>query len=186
MYSFCFNDSFFLIVIINQLLQLDYQRAVLEGEEKQNMAKLEKCLGTASYLETLRKQQYSGENPDPCPICKTTLQEHWSILPCGHCYCLECIETLLNNVSFIILIKLFLFVLFTCHLYWGTYLHVGSRRLHFVPNLQTKRKNRRNIVCKSWWQMWRTGRYENKRQLFHQNRSRNKTSPNAQKWRPRC
>lgn len=80
-------------------MQLDYHRAVLEGEERENMRKLEKCLGTASYLETLKKQQYSGYNPDPCPICKTQLQEHWSILPCAHCYCLDCIETLLGNVS---------------------------------------------------------------------------------------
>lgn len=79
-----------------------YQISLLRSEEKQNMAALEKHLGTHSYLETLRCQQYAGQSPDPCPICKNPLQEHWSILPCGHCYCLECIQLLLEKVILLV------------------------------------------------------------------------------------
>jgi E3 ubiquitin-protein ligase SHPRH len=77
--------------------QLEYQRTVLHNEDRQNMDHLEKNLGIRSYLETLHKQQYEGQNPDPCPICKNTLEQHWSILPCGHSYCLECIQLLIEQ-----------------------------------------------------------------------------------------
>lgn len=63
------------------------------------MDKIEKLVGTQNYLETLRKQQYEGQSPDPCPICKNALEQHWSILLCGHSYCLECIQFLLEKVS---------------------------------------------------------------------------------------
>ncbi|XP_018318562.1 E3 ubiquitin-protein ligase SHPRH [Agrilus planipennis] len=79
--------------------ELDYQRAVLEGEANQELQELEKSLGTRSYLETLRRDQESSAGPDPCPICKTTLEEHKSVLPCGHCYCLDCIQILLEQTS---------------------------------------------------------------------------------------
>ncbi|KAK4881219.1 hypothetical protein RN001_004538 [Aquatica leii] len=77
--------------------EMEYQVSVLKNEERQNMTSLERNLGIHKYLETLRLQQYAGQNPDPCPICHNALQEHWSILPCGHCYCLECIETILEK-----------------------------------------------------------------------------------------
>jgi E3 ubiquitin-protein ligase SHPRH len=79
--------------------QLEYQRTVLHNEDRQNMDHLEKNLGIRSYLETLHKQQYEGQSPDPCPICKNTLEQHWSILPCGHSYCLECIQLLIEQVG---------------------------------------------------------------------------------------
>ncbi|RZC37273.1 E3 ubiquitin-protein ligase SHPRH [Asbolus verrucosus] len=77
--------------------ELGYQRSLLHSEERQNTALLEKNLGIRSYLETLHKQQYEGQNPDPCPICKNALEQHWSILPCGHSYCLECIQLLIEQ-----------------------------------------------------------------------------------------
>lgn len=79
---------------------MHYHKAVLQSEEKNSMVNLEKCLGVSSYLKTVKQQQYLGESADPCPICKATLQDHWSILPCGHCYCLECLESLLANVTY--------------------------------------------------------------------------------------
>lgn len=78
--------------------QLDYQNSFLKWELKCNSDKLEKLLGTQNYLETLRKQQYEGETPDPCPICKNPLEENWCILLCGHSYCLECIQHLIEKV----------------------------------------------------------------------------------------
>ncbi|KAJ8921378.1 hypothetical protein NQ315_002994 [Exocentrus adspersus] len=77
--------------------ELQYQNSLLNSELKVNRKKLEKSLGTQSYLETLRKQQYEGQSPDPCPICKNSLENHWSILLCGHSYCLECIQLLLEK-----------------------------------------------------------------------------------------
>lgn len=61
------------------------------------MVALQKNLGTHSYLLTLRGQQSAGQSPDPCPICKNDLKEHWNILECGHCFCLECMQQLLSK-----------------------------------------------------------------------------------------
>lgn len=46
---------------------------MLEIEKDANDATLKKLMGTHNYLETLKKQQYAGQDPDPCPICKTQL-----------------------------------------------------------------------------------------------------------------
>lgn len=64
------------------------------------MDALQKNLGTHSYLLTLRGQQSAGQSPDPCPICKNELTEHWNILECGHCYCLQCMQQLLSKATF--------------------------------------------------------------------------------------
>ncbi|CAG9815357.1 unnamed protein product [Phaedon cochleariae] len=79
--------------------ELDYQNCLLRNEHRTSSDKLEKLLGTQKYLETLRKQQYEGQSPDPCPICKNALEQHWSILLCGHSYCLECIQVLLEQTA---------------------------------------------------------------------------------------
>ncbi|CAH1988084.1 unnamed protein product [Acanthoscelides obtectus] len=79
--------------------ELDYQNSYLNKELEINKVLLERLLGTQNYLETLRKQQYEGQNPDPCPICKNVLENHWSILLCGHSFCLECIQVLLENTQ---------------------------------------------------------------------------------------
>ncbi|XP_008201431.1 E3 ubiquitin-protein ligase SHPRH isoform X2 [Tribolium castaneum] len=79
--------------------EVGYQRTVLHSEENRNKALLEKNLGTRSYLETLRTQQYEDQPPDPCPICKNCLEKQWSILSCGHCYCLECIQLLIDQTK---------------------------------------------------------------------------------------
>ncbi|KRT78220.1 helicase, partial [Oryctes borbonicus] len=77
--------------------EIQYQRASLIAEFKTNSMALEKNVGTYKYLQTLRKQQTTGQTPDPCPICKNVLEKQWNILPCGHCYCLECIQVLLGQ-----------------------------------------------------------------------------------------
>ncbi|KAI4457698.1 e3 ubiquitin-protein ligase shprh family member [Holotrichia oblita] len=77
--------------------EVQYQHAVLTAEFKTNTTVLEKNLGTYKYLQTLHNQQTTGQPPDPCPICKTVLQKNWNILPCGHCYCVECIQVLVEQ-----------------------------------------------------------------------------------------
>ncbi|XP_017783304.1 PREDICTED: E3 ubiquitin-protein ligase SHPRH [Nicrophorus vespilloides] len=87
---------------VNQLdeFELDFQRVSLEGEYRQYTASLEKCLGTNKYLKTLHQRQSTGQNLDACPICKDQLETKWNILPCGHSYCLECMQVILGrNIS---------------------------------------------------------------------------------------
>lgn len=55
--------------------QLDYNYNILQNEKIVNEEQLKKLIGTHSYLETLRKQQYAGQNPDPCPICAIQLTD---------------------------------------------------------------------------------------------------------------
>ncbi|KAF5299240.1 hypothetical protein FQA39_LY02413 [Lamprigera yunnana] len=78
--------------------ELEYQVSLLKNEERENMVILERNLGIYNYLNTLRLQQYAGKSPDPCPVCKNALQDQWAILPCGHCYCLECMHILLDKI----------------------------------------------------------------------------------------
>lgn len=80
-------------------MEVDVQRVILLSELAQNKTKLKQNIGTYSYLNTLRAQQTSGQSPDPCPICKSALQERWNMLPCGHCYCFECIQLLIGQTS---------------------------------------------------------------------------------------
>lgn len=70
------------------------QEYLLKREENGYMMKLEKCLGTQRYLQTLRTNQHGV---DPCPICQNPLEVQWSILQCGHSYCLICIQLLLEQ-----------------------------------------------------------------------------------------
>ncbi|KAK9884497.1 hypothetical protein WA026_007338 [Henosepilachna vigintioctopunctata] len=79
--------------------ELDYHMMLLKSDETKGTFNLEKSLGVRSYLETLRKQQYEGQNPDPCPICRNVLEQHWSIFSCGHNYCMDCIHKLLEQTT---------------------------------------------------------------------------------------
>lgn len=80
--------------------ELEFHRTTLINDEQNARMKLQKTLGIKNYLETLRKQQYEGQSPDPCPICHNQLENHWAILLCGHAYCMDCIHTLLEKVHF--------------------------------------------------------------------------------------
>ncbi|XP_060526176.1 E3 ubiquitin-protein ligase SHPRH isoform X2 [Cylas formicarius] len=77
--------------------QLPMQEESLRSDEMYNSEQLNQLLGTRNYLETLKKQQYEGQSPDPCPVCKGALEKNWTILTCGHCYCLDCFKRLLER-----------------------------------------------------------------------------------------
>lgn len=47
----------------------------MKMEKNGHDSSLKKLIGTHSYLETLKKQQYDGQDPDPCPICQTLLKD---------------------------------------------------------------------------------------------------------------
>ena len=36
-------------------------------------------------------------NPEPCSICLNSLGGEWSVLRCGHCFCHDCVGTLLEQ-----------------------------------------------------------------------------------------
>ncbi|GAB6026708.1 hypothetical protein CHUAL_013216 [Chamberlinius hualienensis] len=62
---------------------------------------MQKKLGQLHYLTNLSTSDYGrrgGTNPDPCPICQHPLGEKWTVLVCGHCFCMECFQVLVSNV----------------------------------------------------------------------------------------
>lgn len=71
-----------------------YQEQALKSEITITKMKLHKCFGTHSYLQTLRKNE---SQPDPCPICKSTLEQQWNVFTCGHTYCLDCVQVLIGR-----------------------------------------------------------------------------------------
>ncbi|GFS23980.1 E3 ubiquitin-protein ligase SHPRH [Elysia marginata] len=60
---------------------------------------LRKKLGQLLYLTNLAKRAEQGDNcnPDSCPICQSGLGMEWSVLMCGHCFCLCCMRTLIDR-----------------------------------------------------------------------------------------
>ena len=63
---------------------------------------MRKKLGQLQYLENLGKTDYGkrgGSNPEPCPICTRALGTQWSVLQCGHCYCVDCIRIMIDEYS---------------------------------------------------------------------------------------
>jgi E3 ubiquitin-protein ligase SHPRH len=58
--------------------------------------------GQLRYLNSLSKSQNgldSLHNLDPCPVCNQKLTTRWSVLQCGHCYCLSCMDMLIDHYS---------------------------------------------------------------------------------------
>ncbi|RUS85954.1 hypothetical protein EGW08_006283, partial [Elysia chlorotica] len=60
---------------------------------------LHKKLGQLLYLTNLAKRAEQGDNcnPDSCPICQSGLGVEWSVLMCGHCFCLCCMRTMIDR-----------------------------------------------------------------------------------------
>ncbi|GFU38399.1 e3 ubiquitin-protein ligase SHPRH [Nephila pilipes] len=56
---------------------------------------LKKKLGQLFYLQNLKKAQ-NAERPfeESCPVCCQKLENSWSVLQCGHNFCLSCIHIL--------------------------------------------------------------------------------------------
>jgi len=82
--------------------ELEPQKLKLVAEKFSSQAELKKKLGQLLYLENLKKTDYGkkgGHNPETCPICVKELGNQWSVLQCGHCYCVECIQILVSEYS---------------------------------------------------------------------------------------
>ncbi|KAL0274386.1 UNVERIFIED_CONTAM: hypothetical protein PYX00_006830 [Menopon gallinae] len=73
--------------------EVEPQRMKLMGEIEVSKSEFKKKYGTLLYLDNLGKKE--NAKPEPCPICKMTLENEWCVLQCGHSYCIDCIRILL-------------------------------------------------------------------------------------------
>ncbi|XP_045026418.1 LOW QUALITY PROTEIN: E3 ubiquitin-protein ligase SHPRH [Daphnia magna] len=61
---------------------------------------LKRHMGHVLYLKNLEMAGFGktgNQNPDPCPVCQCQLGEKWSVLVCGHSFCMDCIELLISQ-----------------------------------------------------------------------------------------
>ena len=82
--------------------ELEPQKLRLVADKFSSQAELKKKLGQLLYLENLQNTDYGkkgGHNPETCPICVKELGSQWSVLQCGHCYCVDCIRVLIDEYS---------------------------------------------------------------------------------------
>merc|ERR1719273_2223416 len=83
--------------------ELPSQRLKLVSEKTVSMNEFRKKNGQLLYLENLKSSDFGkkggGENPEPCPICQKSLGMQWSVLGCGHCFCVDCIRILIEEYS---------------------------------------------------------------------------------------
>jgi E3 ubiquitin-protein ligase SHPRH len=83
--------------------EIPTQRLKLISDKTVSFNEFRKKNGQFLYLENLKISDYSkrggGENPEPCPICQKSLGTQWSVLQCGHCFCVDCIRILIEEYS---------------------------------------------------------------------------------------
>ncbi|XP_063954546.1 E3 ubiquitin-protein ligase SHPRH-like isoform X2 [Lytechinus pictus] len=82
-------------------LEVEQQRYRFLNDRMVAKNDLKRKLGQLLYLQNLDKAQYNlkdGHNPEVCPICVRPLGGQWTVLQCGHCFCTECMETMLMRV----------------------------------------------------------------------------------------
>ena len=63
---------------------------------------LKRHTGHVIYLKNLEMAGFGkrgNQNPDPCPVCRSQLGEKWSVLVCGHSFCMECIQLLVDQCA---------------------------------------------------------------------------------------
>ncbi|GLG99404.1 E3 ubiquitin-protein ligase SHPRH [Gryllus bimaculatus] len=77
--------------------EVEAHAARFQSDRLQSEAELRRKIGQLQYLKNLEKNQGCKTNPDPCPICRIELGEKWSVLQCGHCFCVECIQQLMQS-----------------------------------------------------------------------------------------
>lgn len=65
-----------------------------EMEERSNEASTSSIAASSSAP---KKRKPTLINPEPCSICLNSLGGEWTVLRCGHCFCHDCIATLLER-----------------------------------------------------------------------------------------
>ena len=79
-------------------IQLD----TLKSDEVIARNALAKKLSHLYYLNNLSKDdsyRKGGRNIELCPICQYQMGEQWSVLQCGHCLCVKCLDILISQYS---------------------------------------------------------------------------------------
>lgn len=80
--------------------QVDLQAAKFQADLICAGNSLKRHMGHVLYLKNLEQAgfgQAGQQNPDPCPVCRGQLGSRWSVLLCGHCFCMECIQLLVEQ-----------------------------------------------------------------------------------------
>jgi len=77
------------------LKNLDPNQALVEQSSQTSVADDESVEDGPSKSDT----EVRMVNPEPCSICLNALGSEWSVLRCGHCFCLICVRTLLEHQS---------------------------------------------------------------------------------------
>jgi len=83
--------------------EIDANLITLKSDEVIATNELKKSLAHLNYLNNIMKAnsgRKGGSNSDPCPICQLALGTQWSAFICGHCICLKCMDTLIDDYSF--------------------------------------------------------------------------------------
>ncbi|KAK6631898.1 hypothetical protein RUM44_006928 [Polyplax serrata] len=60
-------------------------------------SEFKKKYGTLLYLQNLGQKE--NPKPEPCPVCKSVLDNEWCVLQCGHSYCIDCIRIMLTRTK---------------------------------------------------------------------------------------
>ncbi|GBM04758.1 E3 ubiquitin-protein ligase SHPRH [Araneus ventricosus] len=83
------------VAYIIQPYQLQSNMMQLQSDVISHQNLLKKKLGQLFYLQNLKKAQNS-EVPfeETCPVCHQKLETSWSVLQCGHSFCLGCMHIL--------------------------------------------------------------------------------------------
>ena len=95
-------DDKFETIYILEPHEISGQRLKLVSEKTIAEHDFRKKHGQLLYLENLKKSKAGrgeNENPDPCPVCNNALGSEWSVLQCGHCFCIECIRMLIQEYT---------------------------------------------------------------------------------------
>lgn len=82
------------IIEPHQIEQMAHQNQL---EAISALSELKKKSGTVAYLQNLRSRDNTKSNVEVCPICRCTLERKWSVLSCGHCYCMDCVSELFKK-----------------------------------------------------------------------------------------
>ena len=77
--------------------EVEPQRLKLTSELEQSKSEFKKKYGTLLYLKNLGQKE--NPKPEPCPVCKTVLENEWCVLQCGHSFCIDCIRIMLTRSS---------------------------------------------------------------------------------------
>ncbi|XP_054921718.1 E3 ubiquitin-protein ligase SHPRH isoform X2 [Dermacentor andersoni] len=91
-----------LFAALKKEFRVPEQWSRLLHEKELHKNNLKKKLGQLFYLQNLAKagSHRAGEcNPEPCPICRNPLGTRWSVMQCGHNFCLDCIKMVCSTPS---------------------------------------------------------------------------------------